>query len=182
MVAYNSNTYLIDKTEIKIRNLEPDDVESYLNFSEMISTETPHTLYYPGQIMDLNTIKTKFHIAASSAGTIELGGFKDDKLISLLSLYKTRPYHPFEMHTGEFAIRILKDYCGKGLGSEKILLMEDIARTMNILRLQARVRITNFSAVKFYQKHNYEIEGTKKNAVFINGSFEDEYYIAKILR
>ncbi len=110
-----------------------------------------------------------------------MGGFDENKLVSHLSFYKPRPFHPYEKHTAEFGIRILKDYCSSGLGSQKLLIVENVAKELDVKRIQARVRVSNHIGISFYQKHSYEIEGVKKSAVLINGNYENEFYVSKIL-
>jgi len=39
----------------------------------------------------------------------------------------------------------------------------------------------NQAGVALYKKYGFEIEGTKKSSVFVNGVYVDEYYMAKIL-
>jgi len=167
--------------EIIIRHLDLDDAASYICFSDQISKETTHTLHYSGQILDVNFLKEKWKEAKNALWQLELGGFDKNKLISHLSLYKPRPHHPYEKHTAEFGIKILKDFCSSGLGSYKLHIMENVAKEMDVKRIQARVRTSNYIGISFYQKHGYEIEGVKKSAVFINGNYENEFYISKIL-
>ncbi len=52
---------------------------------------------------------------------------------------------------------------------------------MEVKRIQARVRVSNLIGIRFYQKCGYEIEGIKKSAVLINGNYENEFYVSKIL-
>ncbi len=166
--------------EIIFRNLDPNDAAKYIYFCEIIARESAHTSQYPGQLISIDTIKEKFKKSMESPFAMELGGFDKDLLIAHLSFYKPSP-HPYLKHIGEFGIKIVKDFSGMGLGSNMMLIMENIAKKMNIKRIQAKVRVSNHLGVNFYRKHLYEIEGIKKNAAFINGLYEDEYYIAKIL-
>lgn len=167
--------------EIIFRNLESADAEKYINFSEIIASETTHTLHYPNQQISVEAVNDRLKMSINSPWQIELGGFHNDILVSHLSLYKPKPHHPYEKHVGEFGIKIIKDFCSIGIGSAMVLIMENIAKQMNIKRIQAKVRTSNHIGVNFYRKHQYEIEGVRKQAAFINGLYENEFYIAKIL-
>lgn len=181
MATFSSEIFFSKNNQkIIFRNFEPSDAEQYSSFSETIARETTHTLHYSGQIKVVSAMKEKWANAIDSPWQLELGGFDENKLISHLSFYKPRPYHPFEQHTLEFSIKILKAYCFNGLGSKKILIMEDVAKKMDIKRIQGKVRTSNYIGINFYKKHGYEIEGIKKHAAFINGVYENEFYIAKI--
>lgn len=125
--------------------------------------------------------KEKIQLAIDSPWQLELGGFDQDRLISHLCFYKPRPYHPYETHTIEFAIKILEDYCSKGLGAKMLSIMEGIAPGIGVTRIQALVRTSNVLGINFYSKLGYATEGIKKRAAFVNGVYEDELYIAKVL-
>lgn len=182
MTEHNEDKIVLKNgKEIILRNLQPSDVDQYLFFSDCIATETTHTLHYKGQSVCEEMIKERFQAASDSPWQLELGGFDQERLVSHLCFYKPRPHHPFERHTIEFAIKILQDYCAHGLGSKMLLIMEEIARRLEVKRIQALVRTSNILGINFYRIQGYEIEGIKKKAVFINGVYENEYYIAKIL-
>lgn len=182
MTEYHSKKIRLKcNKEIIVRHLEPVDADLYPSFSDQISKETTHTLHYLGQFADVAFLKEKWRETKNIAWQLELGGFDKNKLVSHLSVYKPRPHHPYEKHTVEFGIRILKDYCSNGLGSHKMHIVENIAKEMDVKRIQATVRVSNSIGISFYQKHGYQIEGVKKSAVFINGSYENEFYISKIL-
>jgi RimJ/RimL family protein N-acetyltransferase len=183
MATYDSEKVILkNNKEVIIRNLQPRDAEKYSTFSEMIAIESAHTLHFKGQFISIDKMEEKWKISTDSPCQLELGGFNKEKLISHLTFYKPRPYHPYEKHIGEFGIKILKEYCFSGLGSKMLLIMENIAKKMDIKRIQATVRTLNYVGISFYQKHGYEIEGVKREAAFINGFYENEFYIAKILK
>lgn len=182
VAEYDSNRIILKNgKEILLRNLKPEDVEQYIAFSDCIAHETKHTLHYKGQEIPSDFLKQKFQSSIDSPWQLELGGFDQNKLISHLSFYKPRPFHPFEKHTIEFAVKIVKNFCSIGLGSKMLFIMEDIARKSEIKRIQALVRTSNSVGINFYQKHGYEIEGMKKHAVIIDGAYENEFYIAKLI-
>lgn len=39
----------------------------------------------------------------------------------------------------------------------------------------------NKAGVALYKKQGFEIEGTKRHSLLVNGQFVDEYYMAKLL-
>lgn len=54
------------------------------------------------------------------------------------------------------------------------------ARENNLTRLELTVVSSNIVAKHFYEKNGFEIEGTRKNAMIIDGKYVDEYYMAKL--
>jgi len=55
------------------------------------------------------------------------------------------------------------------------------AQGNNIKRLELTVMKHNQAGIALYKKHGFEIEGIKKSSMLVNGSYVDEYYMAKIL-
>ena len=56
------------------------------------------------------------------------------------------------------------------------------ARENNLTRLELNVVSSNIVAKDLYEKNGFEIEGTRKNAMIIDGKYVDEYYIAKLYK
>ena len=54
------------------------------------------------------------------------------------------------------------------------------ARENNLTRLELTVVSSNMVAKHPYEKNGFEIEGTRKNAMIIDGKYVDEYYMAKL--
>lgn len=59
--------------------------------------------------------------------------------------------------------------------------METHARSCKISRIEAEVRTVNDRGVSLYTKNGFKIEGRREWAALINGTFLDEFYIAKLL-
>ncbi|MNE70594.1 putative acetyltransferase YhhY [compost metagenome] len=77
-------------------------------------------------------------------------------------------------------IGILKDFTGKGIGSELFNAMEQWRLSTNIMRVELTVMTNNEFGIKLYKKMGFEIEGIKKNSMIVDDGFVDEYYMAKI--
>jgi RimJ/RimL family protein N-acetyltransferase len=50
-----------------------------------------------------------------------------------------------------------------------------------IQRLELTVRVDNAAAIHLYQRMGYEIEGTKRRSLLVDGEFVDELYMARLL-
>ncbi len=63
------------------------------------------------------------------------------------------------------AVYILKEYQKKGIG--KMLMDESIKRLSGYKKLALWVLENNKSAIEFYEKYGFSIDGTKKEAVLV---------------
>jgi ribosomal protein S18 acetylase RimI-like enzyme len=84
-------------------------------------------------------------------------------------------------HSAMLVIGIQQDYAGQGIGTRLLAAVEDWARQSGIHRLELTVMRHNSAAVGLYQKMGFVIEGTRADAMLIDGVYVDEYYMARIL-
>ena len=85
------------------------------------------------------------------------------------------------LHTAYIVVGILKDYRGKGIGTSFFEMLNCWAKKNGIKRLELTVECCNETARYLYEKSGFKIEGTREKSMFVNGSFDDEFYMAKIL-
>jgi [ribosomal protein S5]-alanine N-acetyltransferase len=76
---------------------------------------------------------------------------------------------------------ILREFWGEGIGRRMLEIMEAHAKDRGIARLEAQVRTKNERGIKLYRRMGFQIEGTRKHAALIDGKYQDEFFIAKIL-
>nr|WP_309098744.1 GNAT family N-acetyltransferase [Fredinandcohnia onubensis] len=84
-------------------------------------------------------------------------------------------------HSVYIVVGILKDFRGKGVGVYLFEELEKWALTHKIHRLELTVVTRNVAGLALYQKMGFEIEGTKRDSLLIDGEFVDEYYMSKLL-
>lgn len=83
-------------------------------------------------------------------------------------------------HSVYIAIGILDDFHGKGIVTRLFRELEEWARSVEISRLELTVVTENKAGVALYKKKGFEVEGTKRKSLKINGKFYDEYYMSKL--
>lgn len=84
-------------------------------------------------------------------------------------------------HSCYIVIGILKEYRGKGVGSQLFDELERWASKHKLRRIELTVVTRNKAGLSLYKKMGFEIEGTKRNSLFIDGQYLDEYYMSKLL-
>jgi len=84
-------------------------------------------------------------------------------------------------HTIYLVIGISEKYRGQGIGTRLFEEMEKWAVEHAIRRMELTVLAQNQSALALYLKMGFEVEGTKRDSVFIDGIFCDEYYLSKLI-
>ena len=77
-------------------------------------------------------------------------------------------------------VGIREKYRGIGIGSKLFAELDKWARETKLTRLELSVVCSNIVARPLYEKNGFVIEGTRKNAMIIDGKYVDEYYMAKL--
>lgn len=165
-----------------IREIKESDAELFLGLCKKLEEETQFMMFEPKERRtkieeQRNEIKD---ILLRDNGTI-LVAEKDGHLILIgyISAYGGR--YKRNRHTAHIVIGILQDSAGQGIGTKLFTELERWAYKHKVHRLELRVIVHNERAIGLYKKMGFEIEGTKRHSLFINGSYIDEYYMAKLL-
>jgi ribosomal-protein-alanine N-acetyltransferase len=166
---------------ILFRHCNATDVDKFPEFQQWIVKESTNTLQVEGQVPPLEKVKENWLMCESDERYLRLGAFHNEKLIAQLGLRPVHAEHPWLQHIGSFGMMVLKEYWGQGIGRKMLGIMEDHARICGYTRIEAMVRVENERGVRLYANKGYTIEGIRKNAAFINGSFRNEYYLGKLL-
>ena len=84
-------------------------------------------------------------------------------------------------HSAKIVIGIHEQDRGKGIGTKLFQKMEEHARTNEIRRLELSVIANNAPALSLYRKMGFEKEGIKRESLFFDGKYHDEYFLSKLL-
>jgi RimJ/RimL family protein N-acetyltransferase len=173
---------LKNSLEITIRSYRPGDEAISQTFTRLVAKESQNTLKYEGMPdISLERLTALFTEYSDHPINLMIGVFLDEEVIANLRFMQRRPDHPWIKHIGAFGMAVKEQYWGHGIGSKLLQTMEAHAKTTEISRIEAEVRASNDRGVHLYQKNGFKIEGRREKAAFINGKFEDEFYIAKCL-
>ena len=104
-------------------------------------------------------------------GVIRLIAVDDSKIVGWCHIRPDR-WEGFT-HAGWLGMGVLKEYRGQGIGSA--LLYESLAEARNrgLERVELSVFASNIAAIRLYEKFKFEVEGRKKKARKLDGSYDD---------
>jgi L-phenylalanine/L-methionine N-acetyltransferase len=85
-------------------------------------------------------------------------------------------------HSGSFGLLVHSDYWGQGIGSALTAAALDLADNwLGLMRVELEVFADNPAAIHIYEKFGFEIEGTRRMAMFGgDGRFHDEHVMARL--
>ena len=81
-------------------------------------------------------------------------------------------------HCGTLGIGLLPEFRGKGIGRRLMQRTIDAAFAFGLTRIELTVRENNVNAIALYKSLGFEIEGLHRNAVCIEGQYENLYSMA----
>jgi RimJ/RimL family protein N-acetyltransferase len=83
---------------------------------------------------------------------------------------KGRPIHA---HGGVLGMGLLPQFRGQGIGTNLIRSTLAAARTIGFHRVELTVRENNNGAIELYKKVGFKIEGLHRDAVLVDGAYEN---------
>jgi RimJ/RimL family protein N-acetyltransferase len=162
------------------REVKESDAEEFLSLCKRIDAETPFMMFEPGERP--TTIEEQIseirEILLQENQTIFVAE-NDGQLIGYVTACGGR--YQRNRQTVYIITGILQGFTLQGIGTKLFEEMERWARHKKIHRLELGVMVHNESALALYRKMGFEIEGRKKHSVLIDGSYVDEYLMAKLI-
>lgn len=76
-------------------------------------------------------------------------------------------------HMSWLQMGVHKDYRGQGIGTALLSQALEKARRRGLERVELDVYASNLAAIHLYEKYKFEIEGRKKRARKLDGSYDD---------
>ena len=84
-------------------------------------------------------------------------------------------------HRANLIVGVTNHWQSKGLGTKLFQEVESWAKKSGIHRLTLTVMTHNQLGVSLYKKMGFEIEGTLKSSMLVEGEFIDEYSMSKLI-
>jgi len=76
-------------------------------------------------------------------------------------------------HCGTLGVGLLPEFRGKGIGRQLMRRTIDAAFAFGLTRIELTVRERNAKAIGLYKSLGFEMKGLHRNAVFIEGRYEN---------
>lgn len=163
---------------MKYRDLTVDEAGQFWDLMNRLDYETKYMLYEPGERKS-NLAELESVIRDSAEGKdFLLVAEADDRLVGYISAQRGRMNRI--AHSAYIVVGILKDYRGRGIGTEFFRRLDAWAERENVTRLELTVICENSVAQRLYVRNGFEIEGVKRKSVCVDGKYLDEYYMAKL--
>lgn len=163
---------------MEYRKPSVNDVEPFWDLMNQLDYETEYMLYEPGErTKNLSRIDSLIRDSVEGKDFL-LVAETDNKLIGYISAQKGRLNRI--AHSAYIVVGILRDYRGKGIGTEFFKRLNAWAEENGVVRLELTVICENEAAKHLYINSGFKIEGIKRKSVCVDGQYLDEYYMARV--
>lgn len=164
-----------------IREIMASDAEKFAKLTPQVEASSEYMLWEAGErnVQVEQQLKMIKRIEQKENSTILVAEKDNNKLVGFLMAVGGNAKR--NKHSAYIVIGILKDYRGKGIGTNLFEGLKKWAFNHNIHRLELTVVTRNKAGLSLYKKMGFEIEGTKRHSLFIDGEFVDEYDMSKLL-
>jgi ribosomal protein S18 acetylase RimI-like enzyme len=88
---------------------------------------------------------------------------------------------PTQAHSGILGVGISSEYRGRGIGPALVLAALANAKAAGFARVELTVRESNRPALALYERFGFAHEGVKRNAVRVDGKYENLLCMALLL-
>ncbi|MEZ7171157.1 N-acetyltransferase family protein [Sporosarcina sp. OR05] len=164
---------------MKIRHAQPIDAERIVELIKHVENSSENMMFEAGERSISVEQFTKRIASFEESGSTILVAENDRDLVGYLMVNRGGAIRTH--HSAYLVIGISSDYRGQGIGKALFSALDEWARNNHLHRLELTVLKTNQAAIALYEKSGFVREGVKKDSLYVNGQYIDEYYMAKIL-
>ncbi len=160
-----------------VRRAHEHDAAGLLALRQLVFEETEFMLWEPAEFKDLEEDErrriTRLNSTANSACFVA-----DDQGHIVGFLNATGGPVNRLRHSTTLALPVRRSHWRQGIGSGLLAEAVSWARTAGLIRVELTVHTTNQRALELYQRHGFEIEGTRRKSLLVNGRLVDEYLMS----
>lgn len=159
-----------------IRQLLSTDAAALLHLQRKLDRTTTYMLLQPEE---RNTSIEDLTQQLADTQNVWFAVSEGQQLLGYLAAYR----EPFQKtkHTAYLVIGLLPEARGQGFGTQLFEYLFQWAAARQLHRLELTVITENKAAIALYRKQGFEIEGLKRQSLFMNNGYFDEYYMSKLL-
>jgi len=164
---------------MEIKELQIEDSKNFLELTKITDAETTFLYFEENERKTTLEEQVKNIQSGIEQGYISLVCEIDNELVGYVVGFT------FEVnrrkHCMSIAIAMLQDYSSKRMGTELMKELIKRGKDKGITRFELDVSVKNKIAINLYKKMGFVIEGERKNSYLIDGEFDDDYIMAKII-
>jgi RimJ/RimL family protein N-acetyltransferase len=158
-----------------IREIRESDAGSFLALCKQLDEENKFMLLEPGERKTtLEEQEKRIREILSKDNEIIFVAEEQGSLIGYVAAFGGS--YARNRHEVYIVAGIMEAFTSRGIGTALFEKLDAWAREHRIHRLELLVMVHNTRGVGLYKKMGFEIEGVKRDSLWVDGHYVDEYY------
>lgn len=157
----------------KIIPITEEYIEGFRAAVDSVAREHQYLAFLEGPALEMSRAFVKENLAGEWPHFVAIDQSKVVGWCDITSLHR-----PIYMHSGVLGMGVMSAYRGQGIGAALIHAALAQAKTKGLTRVELTVREHNKIAIHLYEKMGFSKEGLHRNAVRIDGVYENHISMA----
>jgi len=167
-------------SHVCVRKVKLEDATSLVTLFHLLDVETSFMLFEPQE--RTTTVEQQQDrlkgFESSTTETMFVAEENDTLLGFIVGIGGTVKRN---RHSLSIVIGVRQDHWNKGVGRALMQNLEAWAQANNMHRMELAVMAQNSHAISFYEKYGFMYEGTKRDALKVDGQYVNEFLMSKII-
>lgn len=165
---------------VVLRTIRAEDAQQFLALCRQLDQETHFMMLEPGErTTTVDQQRERINRVLAQPNQTILVAEEDGELIGYIS--GMGGDYRRNWRTVHIVIGILQRYSGQGIGKRMFQMLEEWAKSQSMHRLELTVMTHNQRGIALYQRMGFQVEGVKRDDLFVDGGYIDQYMMAKLL-
>ena len=165
---------------ITIRQIVSEDATAYLKLREQLDHETKFMMLEPGE-RQITVEQERERVKSLLATDNSMVFLAESEGEPIGFLWANGGTYRRNHHTVHIVIGIRAAFTKQGIGTRLFQACEAWAREQGLHRLELTVMTNNALGIALYQKMGFQIEGTARDALKVDGAYVDLHYMSKLI-
>ena len=166
-------------SNVVIRRAAVSDAEQLVVLRRALFAETSFMMWEPAEFVATAVEEARFiERLAGQANSLLLLALADGQAVGFLAAIGWERNRL--RHSALLALGVLRAHWSQGVASRMIGETVSWAPGAGIKRLELTVHTAHERAIALYQRHRFEIEGTRRSSLRVDGVYTDEYLMSLI--
>jgi len=160
----------------KIISITAEYIKQFNIAVDAVARERKYLAFLTGPSMDMSTAFVQENIKGNWPHVVAIA---ENKVVGWCDI--TSIHRDVAEHVGSLGIGVIEGYRGIGIGEELMHAALQLAKDRGLTRIELTVRENNTRAIELYKKLGFSAEGLHRNAIRIDGKYENYISMALLL-
>lgn len=164
---------------LAVRRALETDASAVIALRRRFFEETAFMIWEPAEFKDTeDDERARIIRLGRQSNSLILVAEAETQLVGLLSA--TGGERNQLRHSALLSLGVAKSHWSQGIATR--LMQETIAWSLaaGLKRLELTVHTSNLRAVYLYMRHGFQVEGTSRSSLRVNGKYVDEYFMSLV--